>query len=307
MTTRPGKQRITPCLWFDGQAEQAAELYTRVFPRSRVVGESRYGKEGYEVHGQPEGQVMTVDMEFAGYRMMGLNGGPAFRINPAISFFVQLESEAEVDAVWEGLADGCSVLMPLGAYDWSAKYGWLSDRFGVSWQVSLGAAAAVGQTVTPSLLFVGAQQGRAEAAMEHYTSIFPNSHIEGVLRYDGSGADPAGTVQHAQFKLDGEVFMAMDSALAHDFGFNEGVSLIVGCETQDEVDHYWRALTSDGGSESMCGWLADRFGVSWQVVPEVVDRLLGDPDREAAGRVMQALLGMRKLNVSELEAAFRAA
>lgn len=295
-------QLIRPCVWFDGAAEEAATLYTGLVPGSRILDVSRYPAEGQEVHGQRAGRAMTVEMELAGYRLSALNGGPAFKITPAISLFVQLGSEREVDALWEGLVAGGSVLMPLDRYPWSDRYGWLVDRYGLTWQVALDRGRAT-PAIALSLLFTGAQHGHAEPALELYTSIFPASGVEGILRHDGSGGEVAGTVKHAQFSLNGQTFMVMESALDHQFGFTEAVSLTVSCRDQEEVDRYWSALLADGGSESMCGCLKDRFGVSWQVIPEALPRLLGSPDREAAGRAMRAMLGMRKIDIAALEAA----
>jgi predicted 3-demethylubiquinone-9 3-methyltransferase (glyoxalase superfamily) len=245
---------------------------------------------------------MVVEMELAGYRLSALNGGAAFEITPAISLFVQLGSERDVDTLWEGLVAGGSVLMPLDRYEWSDRYGWLADRYGLTWQIALDRGRAA-PGVALSLLFTGAQHGNAEPALELYTSIFPASRVEGVLRHDGSGGEVAGTVKHAQFYLDGQTFMVMESALDHQFGFGEAVSLVVTCRDQEEVDRYWSALLAQGGTESMCGWLKDRFGVAWQIIPEALPRLLGAPDRETAGRAMRAMLQMRKIDVAALEAA----
>lgn len=296
-------QKIIPHLWFDGAAEDAARLYTALIPDSRIGAVMRYGRAGHERHGQPEGAVMTVEFELGGHRLVGLNGGPHFRPTPAVSYFVTLEAEAEADGVWTGLTEGGAALMPLDAYDWSPRYGWLNDRYGVSWQIALGKRTDVGQAVTPALLFCGPRAGRAEEAVAHYASVFPGSRIEGVLRHDGSGTEPAGTVMHAQFDLGGETFMATDSALPHSFGFTEANSFLVTCETQEEIDHFWTALAADPEA-GRCGWLKDRFGVSWQIVPRTLHTMLSGADRAAAGRVMEALMQMRKLDIATLERAY---
>lgn len=295
-------QKIIPHLWFDGEAENAAHLYTSLFDNSCIRHINRYGKAGFEKHGQPEGTVMVADFEIDGYRLVGLNGGPHFRFTPAVSYFVVLESMAEVDRIWAGLSDRGTVLMALDAYDWSARYGWLNDRFGLSWQIYLGRRDDVGQRVCPSLLFAGPQHGKAEQAIDLYTSVFPHSRVEGIHRYDGSGDDPAGTVQHAQFYLNGETFMAMDSVLAHEFGFTEANSLLIVCKTQEEIDHYWGALSAVPEAER-CGWLKDRFGVSWQVVPDALPAMLSDPDPAKAERVMTAFMQMKKVDIAELRRA----
>jgi predicted 3-demethylubiquinone-9 3-methyltransferase (glyoxalase superfamily) len=295
-------QKITPNLWFDTQAEEAAQFYTSLFKDSQVGHVARYDKAAAEASGRPEGSAMTVVFKLAGQDFVGLNGGPHFQFTPAISFFVTLETEAEVDALWQGLAEGGSVLMPLQRYDWSEKYGWLSDRYGLSWQVSLGKFEDVGQTIVPFLMFVGPQHGRAEEAVRYYTGVFKDSSIRGILHYPAGGTEPAGTL-HAQFVLEGQTFMALNNALTHDFTFNEAVSFIVNCESQEEVDTFWDKLSAHPEAEQ-CGWLKDKFGVSWQVVPTALPKLLAHPDPAKAQRVMEAMLAMKKLDIAALERAW---
>jgi predicted 3-demethylubiquinone-9 3-methyltransferase (glyoxalase superfamily) len=296
-------QKITPFLWFDSQAEEAAKFYTSLFNNAKIGHIARYGKEGYEIHRREAGSVMTVEFELAGYKFTGLNGGPIFKFTPAISFFVVCETEAEVDALWQNLSQGGMAMMPLQKYDWSEKYGWVQDKYGLSWQVSLGKKEDVGQIITPSLLFVGKQHGRAEEALRFYTSVFESSDIVGILRYGAGETEPEGTVKHAQFRLNGEVFMAMDSAMAHPFTFNEAISFVVNCKTQKEVDYFWEKLSA-GGEKSRCGWLKDKLGLSWQVVPTILDELMRDKDAQKTGRVMQAMLQMDKLDIKTLKQAY---
>lgn len=306
MSDENGLQRIVPCLWFDDQAEEAASFYTSLFDDAAVGATTRYGKAGYEMHGRPEGSVMTVEFELAGYEMVALNGGPFFEFTPAVSFFVVCETEAEVDGLWPELSEDGATLMPLERYDWSEKYGWVQDRYGLSWQISLGAPEEVGQKITPSLLFVGDQHGRAEEAVRRYTSVFENSEIAGILRWAAGEDEPEGTVKHARFRLDGESFMAMDSALDHGFTFNEAISFLVKCGSQEEVDYYWDELGRGGDpAAQQCGWLADEFGVSWQVSPTVLHEMLLDPDAATVARVTEAFLQMKKFDISALEEAYR--
>jgi predicted 3-demethylubiquinone-9 3-methyltransferase (glyoxalase superfamily) len=226
-------QKIVPNLWYDGDAEAAATLYARLIPGSTVGTVTRYGAAGQEIHGRPEGSAMTVDIDLAGTRITALNGGPHFRFTPAISLFVTLPDRADLDRLWDGLAEGGEVLMPLDAYPWSPRYGWLTDRWGLAWQLYLGDPAASGRAVAPCLTFGGASAGQAEAAMTFWTSLLPGSAIDGVARYDESddGPDRPGTVKHAQFTLAGETFMAMDAATT-DAPFNEAVSLAILAEDQ---------------------------------------------------------------------------
>ncbi len=296
-------QKIIPNLWYDDQAQEAAEFYTSLFNDSSIGNITHYSQVGYEIHGRPEGSIMTVEFELAGYRFIGLNGGPHFKFTPAISFFVVCETEKEIDKLWKELSDGGMALMELDTYDWSEKYGWVQDRYGLTWQLSLGKLEDVGQKITPCLMFVS-EQGRAEEAVNFYTDLFNGSEIEGILRY-GEGEDqPEGAVKHAQFELAGEVFMAMDTSPKHaDFSFNEAISLLIECETQDEIDSYWDNLSSDPKAEQ-CGWLKDRFGVSWQVSPTILNEMLRDSDREKVDRLTRAFLQMKKFDIQKLKQAF---
>lgn len=282
-------QNITPFLWFDHQAEAAANFYTSVFQNARVEHVTRRGEA-----------VMVADFTLGGQRFSALNGGPRFRFNPSVSIFVVCETETETDAVWSRLIDGGTALMPLDRYDWSDKYGWVQDRFGLTWQISLGTIADVGQKFTPCFLFTGAQSGQAEAAINAWTGIFDGSSVDVVLHYHAGEAGREGTVKYARFSLGGQKFIAMDNPmLDQTFTFNEALSFVVHCHTQAEVDYFWEKLTA-GGEESMCGWLKDRFGVSWQVIPEALPRLLSDPDPATAQRAMNAMLQMRKIEIARL-------
>jgi len=153
------------------------------------------------------------------------------------------------------------------------------------------------QKITPFLWF----DNQAEEAATFYTSIFPNSKLGKMTRYGEAGPGPAGTVLTASFEIQGTEFTALNGGPV--YKFTEAVSFVVHCETQAEVDHCWEKLTSDGGKEVQCGWLKDKFGLSWQIVPTVLPKLLGDPDVGKANRVMQAMLQMVKLDIAKLEAA----
>jgi predicted 3-demethylubiquinone-9 3-methyltransferase (glyoxalase superfamily) len=141
---------------------------------------------------------------------------------------------------------------------------------------------------------------RGEEAANFYTSVFPNSRITEVTRYGSAGPRPEGMVMTVAFELDGQPFLALNGG--PDFTFDEAISFEVPCETQEEVDRYWATL-SEGGEEGPCGWLKDRFGLSWQIVPTVLNDLVADPDPERAQRAIKAMLGMKKLDVAELQRA----
>jgi predicted 3-demethylubiquinone-9 3-methyltransferase (glyoxalase superfamily) len=305
-------QRIMPCLWFDKDAEEAMNFYVSVFSKSQAKTESsklvsikRYPEEVPEefMKGM-EGKVLTGLFELAGHRFMALDGGPIFKFTPAISFFVRCHSEAEVDGYWSSLSDGGTVLMPLDSYPFSRKYGWIQDKYGLSWQVIL-AEEAVEPKIVPSLLFVGDQAGKAEEAIHFYAEVFGDAAVGDIARYSANQEpDRPGTVAYADFKLEGQPFAAMDSARQHDFTFNEAISFYVECETQEEVDNLWAKLSAVPESEQ-CGWLKDQYGVSWQIIPRQLGELMNDPDPEKSGRVMEAMLKMKKIDIAQLEEAYR--
>jgi predicted 3-demethylubiquinone-9 3-methyltransferase (glyoxalase superfamily) len=272
---------IYPCLWFDGKAKEGAEFYCSVFKNSKITYENQF----------------VVMFESAGQKFMCINGGPEFTINPSISFYVICKNENEIDRTWKDLSEGGSVLMPLDKYPWSKKYGWVQDRYGVSWQLSFGNIEKVSQKFSPVLMFTGNQSGKAEQAIQFYTSVFKESGVAGIVRYTKDDNEVEGTVKHAQFNLGKHVIMAMDSSLQHQFSFNEAVSFVVDCENQEEIDYYWDKLTS-GGKEIQCGWLKDKFGVSWQIVPTILSKLMSDPSKSE--RVTKAFLQMKKFEIEKL-------
>ncbi|MBC9797375.1 VOC family protein [Sinomicrobium weinanense] len=298
-------QKIIPNLWFDMEAEEAARFYTSLFKNSGIGLITRYGKEGFEFHQKPVGTVMTMEFEIEGYKFVALNGGPQFKLNPSVSFFVTCETEAETDRLWKSLSDKGAVLMPLDKYPWSGKYGFVQDRYGLTWQISLGKISDVGQKITPCLLFVNKHLGQAEAALQQYTKIFDSSVVDGILKYGPGEEASEGMVRHAQFSLLGEKFMVMDGAGEHPFVFNEAISFIVNCKDQEEIDYYWDRL-SEGGDEKaqVCGWLKDRFGVSWQVIPEILPQMFGGDDPKRVNRMTQALFQMKKLDIRKLKEAY---
>ncbi len=154
------------------------------------------------------------------------------------------------------------------------------------------------QTISPFLWY----DGQAEEAIRLYTSVFKNSKIININYWAEGSPFPKGQVMTGVFELDGQQFYAFDAG--PQFKFTEATSFFVSCETQEEVDHYWNSLTADGGQESRCGWLKDKFGLSWQIIPSALMKLMGDKDPVKAGRVMQAMLQMKKIIIADLEKAY---
>jgi len=231
---------------------------------------------------------------------MLISAGPLFKFNPSISFLVACKTKNEVDALWVKLSEGGTALMELGEYPFSQRYGWVQDRYGLSWQVMFMGGRRTTQKITPTLMFVGKQSGKAEGAINFYASVFHNAKVGDILRYNkGEEPDKEGTIKHAAFALEGQEFAAMDSARVHNFTFNEAISLIVHCETQEEIDYYWGKLSADPKAEQ-CGWLKDTYGVSWQIVPTIMDEMLRDRDKERLARVTEEFLKMKKFDIDVL-------
>ena len=271
---------IYPCIWFDGQAKEAAEFYGSIFAQTKMISEN----------------PMVVTFEISGKKIMGLNGGPMFKINPAISFFIYCPTLQEVDQVWNDLMKGGKALMPIDSYPWSKRYGWVQDKYGMTWQIMLNEENTSGQSLTPSFLFTREQFGRAGEAIRFYSSVFENSEAEAIVPFPE--ADPnAGKVMYSEFTLNDYFLIAMDGPGVHDYSFNEGVSFVVECDTQAEIDHFWNAFTKEG-EESMCGWCKDQFGVSWQIIPGILGELMNDPEK--GPRVQEAFLKMKKFDIATL-------
>jgi predicted 3-demethylubiquinone-9 3-methyltransferase (glyoxalase superfamily) len=306
--------RIVPHLWFDKEAKEAAAFYTSLFGNSRVTATTR-------LVDTPSGDCDLVSFELRRQPFMAISAGPLFKFNPSISFFVNYDpsrgsgARERLDATWEQMAEGGTVLMPLQEYPFSKRYGWIQDRYGLSWQLILTDPQGEERPgIVPCLLFVGQRYGQAEATIQHYLSVFRGSpmgpeqestRLGTLVRYPaGSAPDREGNVMFADFQLLDTWLAAMESAHEHSFGFNEAVSLVVLCDTQEQLDHSWSGLSAVPEA-AQCGWLKDRFGVSWQVVPSALHRMMASGDQEAVSRITQAFLPMKKLDVGVLEGAFR--
>jgi len=288
-------QKITPFLWFDKEAAAAAQLYTSVFADAKITGTTL-------LPNTPSGTTEIVSIELYGQKFTLMSAGPVFTINPSVSFLVACRTKDEVQKIWDELSQGGQALMPLDAYPFSEKYGWIQDRYGVSWQIMFMGEMPITQPITPALMFVGAVRGKAEEAINFYTSVFHNSRINDIYRYGSDQAsESADNIMYASFTLEGQQFAAMDSALDHKFAFNEAISFVVNCTTQDEIDHYWDHLSADPSAEQ-CGWLKDKYGVSWQIVPDELPAMLQHP--ETAARVTGAFLTMKKLDLATLRRAY---
>lgn len=283
--------KFSPCLWFDGKVEEAAEFYVNAFEESKINKVDYYVDSEH----QPKGSVLTVTTTLAGQEVILLNGGPEFNFTPAISFFVECETTEQIDKLWETLSHNGEVLMEFGEYPFSKKYGWLNDQYGVSWQLVL---SETPQSITPSFLFVGQQFVKAEEAMNQWIDIFGDGKVEYVQK------NPDGTVAQSLFTMHGQPFRVMDSGEAHDFTFTMATSFYVYCKDQAEINQLWDAVTSKG-KEWPCGWMEDEYGVCWQTVTTDMDTLFDNSDPERAYRVMQELYKMKRIDIAALRKAYK--
>ena len=290
-------EKITPHLWFDNNAEEAAKFYTSILKNSKV-------KNVTTLHNTPSGTVEIFTIELLDQEFTLISAGPLFKFNPSASFLVACNTKEEVDELWGNLSNGGVALMELGEYPFSEKYGWVQDKYGLSWQVIYVGDQKIKQRIIPTLLFVGKQYGKAGEAMNFYASVFENARVGDILHYSkGEEPDKEGTVKHASFILESQEFAAMDSAREHNFEFNEAISFMVHCETQEEIDYYWGKLSAYPEAEQ-CGWLKDKYGLSWQIVPILMDEMLKDNDEKKIERVTEAFLQMKKLNIAKLKEAY---
>lgn len=298
-------QKIIPHLWYDHQAREAAQFYTSLFPNSQITNVTT-------LHDTPSGDADIVAFDVWGYSMMAISGGPHFTLNPSISLMVNFDpsrdstAETKIDEVWQKLVDGGKVLMPIQEYPFSQRYGWVEDKYGFSWQLILTDPAGEERpNIIPSLLFTGEVNGKAEEAMNFYLSVFKNSKRGTVSRYEkGQAPNPAAQIAYEDFNLEGVWLAAMDGGTDHEFAFTEGISLLVQCDTQQEIDYYWEKLTNSPESEQ-CGWLKDKYGVSWQIAAQEMNEMLNHGTREQIDRLTQALMPMKKLDIAQLRAAYQ--
>ncbi len=290
-------QKITPHLWFDKEAKEAAEFYTSLFPNSKINNITI-------LHDTPSGDCDVVSFELSGQPFMAISAGPLFKFNPSVSFIVNFDPSRErgarekLDALWDKLIRGGTALMPLQEYPFNKRYGWAQDKYGLSWQLILSNPEGEERPfIVPSLMFVGNVYGKAGKAINFYTSVFKNSRRGIVARYGaGQAPDKEGTIMFADFMLLGKWFAAIGSARMHDFAFNEAISLMAYCDTQEEIDYYWEKLSAVPEVEQ-CGWLKDKYGLSWQIVPTVMDEMMREKDKKKLARVTEAFLKMKKFEI----------
>ncbi len=289
-------QKLTVNLWMQGTAEEAGEFYASALPEAKSEIESRYPTEGLLDFQQPfAGKALTVSVWVRGTKITLINAGGEFSPNTSISMILSFNSDERdaLDATWAALSEGGNVLMPLDAYPFSTRYGWVSDKYGVSWQLMESTEPVQDAArVMPSLMFGGAAQNRAAEAIAYY-SVVLGAKLDSAFPYgQATEVATAESLMFAQFSLGDDLVAAMDSGVAQDFSFTPGVSLEWPCEGQEEIDRVWDALSAVPEAEA-CGWLTDKFGVSWQIVPSNMGELMERPG------AFEHMLGMKKLVIDE--------
>ena len=295
-------QKIIPHVWCQGTAEEAVAFYQDALPECVLASSSRYPAEGLpDFQRKFAGQLLTAELRIGDYHVILINAGEEYLPNPALSFFLNFDPSRDSDArtslhkVWHRLSEGGTALMPLGEYPFSEYYGWVQDRFGVSWQLMLtNPDGAPRPFVVSSLMYCGPAQNRAAEALDFYTATFDDAALGTVVPYpEPTGPAPAGAIMFSDFSISGEWFAAMDSGVEQPFTFTPGVSLAVQCRDQEEIDHLWAALSKHPEAEA-CGWCMDEFGVSWQIVPQDMGDLMQHPGAH------QRMLEMKKLSIAGL-------
>ncbi|MDP1834450.1 MAG: VOC family protein [Chlamydiales bacterium] len=286
-------QKVVPHLWFDNNAAEAAQFYTSFFPESRIISKT-------VLQNTPSGDCDILSFKLMGCDFIAISAGPLFQVNPSISFMVGCETKELVDDLWAHLSEGGKALLPLDKYPFSERYGWIQDKYGVSWQLILTKPEGDERPkILPTLLFTGEVYGKAEEAVDFYLSVFKNSKLGNRIHY-GPGQEPnkEGTIQFSDFMLGNTWLVAMDGGGDHAFQFNEAISLIVNCKDQSEIDYFWDKLSHVPSSEQ-CGWVKDKFGISWQIQPaNMGDLLAKNPEK-----TVPAMLQMKKLIIKDLEMA----
>lgn len=288
-------QKIVPHLWYDKEAVEAAKWYVSLFENSKIEWISK-------LYDTPSGDVDTVAFSLAGMEFQAISAGPYFEFTPAISIMVSCASEAEVNKLYAELSKGGSDLMPLGEYPFSKRYAWLSDRYGLNWQLYFTEAENVPK-IRPCLLFSLDNCGKADEGLLFYQEVFHGSEIGFVSRYEtGQAPDDRAIINYAEFLFkSGMAFVVMDHGAGGESSFNEAFSFMINCSDQSEIDYYWKML-SDVPEAEQCGWVKDKFGLSWQIVPETMAAFYKDVDEETSRRVTQTFLKMKKILISDLEA-----
>lgn len=292
-------QKVIPYLWFDKNALEAANFYISIFPDSKLLNVEK-------IYDTPSGDCDMITFQLLGQKIQSIGAGPEFSFNSSLSFMVSCTSKEELNELYEQLSPNGEILMPLGEYPFSPYYVWFSDQYGLNWQLILmdqDSNRETPQRIRPVLLFQGTRCGNALEALNFYQSVLPGAKISSLNKYlEGEAKDARAIINYAELSFLGMDFVLMDHGYGGADTFNESFSLMLPCKDQMEIDYYWNKLSFIPEAEQ-CGWLKDRFGVSWQIVPSMMNEIFANATPEEVRRVTEAFLKMKKFNIEALERA----
>jgi predicted 3-demethylubiquinone-9 3-methyltransferase (glyoxalase superfamily) len=271
------RTKITPCLWFEYSAKEAVEFYCETFRNSFII----------------ESSELSVKFSLNNIEFVALNKSPNSTINDTISFSVYCGGEWEIERLYSVFSQGGEVIMPLGPYPFARKYAWVKDKFGVSWQLDVDPINNP-QNIVPSVMFVNDHAPKLKEAINFYHGIFPKPMMLFEVAYPPEIHMPEGCLRFAQHKLNGYIFNFMSNHERQESESNESVSFTVWCKDQEDINHYWNALNSKASKIGKFGWLQDKYGLWWQILPNNLGALLKDKEN------LQKLMQMEKINLADL-------
>lgn len=268
---------ITPCLWFKKRANEAAAFYCQTFRNSFIL----------------ESSDSSVKFSLNNLEFVALNNSPDISINDTISFSVYCGSDQEIERLYSAFSQSGEIVMPLGAYPFARKYAWVKDKFGVSWQLDVDPINNR-QNIVPSVMFVNDQAPKLKEAIHFYHGIFPKPMKLFEVTYPPEIHMPEGCLRFAQHKLNGYIFNFMSNNERHGSELNESVSFTVWCKDQEDINHYWNAFNSQALKIGKFGWIQDKYGLWWQILPENIASLMDAEEN------IQKLMQMEKINLANL-------
>ncbi len=286
--------KIIPHLWYTDQAGEAAEYYTSLIENGKINWR-------YTIKDTPSGNAELLEFTLANLTFGAISGGDYFRLNESISLMLKCCTKEEVHRLYRALIEGGRELMPLGAYDFSEQYVWLADRYGLNWQIMLDTEQKTKHHIDLCLLFDLEQNGKANEALQEYQSIFKGAEPGKLSFYDGTQPEKRAKVNYGELQLPEFKLIAMDHGYGGNVTFNEAFSLMVLCSTDAEIEEYWNRLSHVKEAER-CGWLKDRYGVSWQIVPDILMKLYNSSSEEKLAKVNREIMKMKKLAYADLQA-----
>jgi len=289
-------QKIFPHLWFDKEAEEAVNFYLEVFDNSKI-------NSVVTLKDTPSGDSKIFTFEIKGFKIMAINAGPYFKMNPSISLNVVFnlakdkDAKEKLETAYKKLAKEGKVINQLDKYPFAELYAWVVDKYGFSWQLIL-VNYEMSRDINLYMMFSGRNYGKAEAAINYYLNVFKKSKAGEIYYYP---EEEPKKVIYGDFELENQLIMVSDDN--QDYNFNEAISLLVLCEDQAEIDYLWEKLSFDKTQEQ-CGWLKDKFGVSWQITPKVLRDMLENGTLEQIQRVFKKLMPMKKIIIQDLVDSF---